>query len=55
MSESAEIGVEELVGLADRDLNRDPITRRRSGRCLQVVISEPLVDNVDSLLSGLDE
>ena len=55
MGESVEVGVEELVGLADGNLDREPIASRGDGGCLQVVIGEPLVDNVDGVLSGLNK
>lgn len=55
MSESVEVSIEELVGLADGNLDREPIASRGDGGCLQVVIREPLVDNVDGVLSGLNK
>lgn len=47
--ERGKIGVEELVGLADRDVDRDPVTSRRLLDGSEAVFREPLVDSGDRL------
>ena len=50
-----EVSVEKLVGFADWNLDRDPVTSRSDiGRC-HIVLREPLVDGIDGLPLGRDE
>ena len=53
--EDGEVGVEELVGLADGDLEREPVTGGRDGLGGDAVLLQPGVDSVDAVLRRSDE
>ncbi len=53
--EHGEVGIEELVGLADGHLERQPVAGGRDGLRSETVLSEPGVDGVDRLGARSDE
>ena len=50
-----EVGVEEVVGLADGDLKREPIAGRGDSLRVDVVLLQPSVDGIYAFLRGRDE
>ena len=50
-----EVGVEEVVGLADGDLKREPVAGRGDRLRVDVVLLQPSVDGIHAFLRGRDE
>lgn len=55
VGEHGEVGVEELVGLADGHLERQPVAGGRDGLRSETVLGEPGVDSGDRRGTGSDE
>ena len=50
-----EVGIEQLVRLAHRHLEREPAAGGGSGGRGDVVLRQPCVDSIDALLRGRDD
>ena len=54
MDEDGEVRAQHAVGLADRDVNRQPVACWGGGKGRESVLAEPCVHDLNTLLVGLD-
>ena len=53
--EHGEVSIEEVVGLADWNLEREPVARRGDSLGRDPVLLQPCIDSVNARLCGSDE